>query len=219
MYHEDVSKTNQGIIQHRKVKNKEVVHYANEGNPESCLVRLYKLYQSRPPGRPNGAFYLKPLKNPKADVWFGYSPLGHNVLGNTIRRLFEHAEILGFMRTILCVQQLAATRLFDAGVDEQLIMKRTGHRSVGGVHSYKRVTDNLNMLTSCVLNEQVPPAKKLKEEHEVVESEKAMPVVRTHSPFLTLLDPRISLRTSICIRNCSFTLPCFFCLFSFVFLF
>ena len=114
----------------------------------------------------------------------------------------------------------AATWLFDAGVDEQLIMTRTGHRSVAGVRSYKRVTDNLNMLTSCVLNEQVSPAKKLKEEHEVVESEKAMPVVRTHSPFLTLLDPRISLRTSICILNCSFTLPrFFFCLFSFVFLF
>ena len=56
-----------------------------------------KLYQSRcPPGRPNGAFYLKPLKKPKADVWFGCFPLGHNVLGNTIRRLFEHTEIPGF---------------------------------------------------------------------------------------------------------------------------
>lgn len=62
MYREDVSKTNQGGIQHRKVQNKEVIHYANEGNPERCLVQLYKLYQPCfPPGRPNGAFYLKPL--------------------------------------------------------------------------------------------------------------------------------------------------------------
>ena len=30
MYCEDVSKTNQGDIQHRKVENKEVVHYAND---------------------------------------------------------------------------------------------------------------------------------------------------------------------------------------------
>ena len=154
-----------GGIQHRKVENKVVIHYANEGNPERCLVRLYKLCQSRPPGRPNGAFYLKPLKEPKADVWFGCS-LGHNVLGNTIRRLFEHAEIPRFY-TNHSLRTTAATRLFDAGVDEQLIMKRTGHRSVAGVCSYKRVTDNLNMLTSCILNEQVQPAKKLKEEHEV----------------------------------------------------
>ena len=50
-------------------------------------------------------------------------------------------------------------------------MKRTGHRSVAGVHSYKRVADNLNML----LNDQLPTAKKLKKEHEVVGSGKAMP--------------------------------------------
>ena len=98
MYHEDVSKTNQGGIQHRKVENKEVVHYANEGNPERYLVRLYKPYQSRcPPGRPNWAFYLKLLKKPKADVWFGCSPLGHNVLGNTVRHLFERDEIPGVL--------------------------------------------------------------------------------------------------------------------------
>jgi len=40
--------------------------------------------------------------------------------------------------------------------------ERTGHRSVAGVRSYKRITDNLNILTSWVLNEQVPPVKKLK---------------------------------------------------------
>ena len=34
MYREDVSKTNQGGIQHRKVENKEVVNHVNEGNPE-----------------------------------------------------------------------------------------------------------------------------------------------------------------------------------------
>ena len=83
---------------------------------------------------------------------------------------------------ILCTT--AATRLFDAGVDEQLIMKTTGHRSVAGVRSYKRVTDNLNMLTSSVLNDQLPTAKKLKEEHVVVGSEKAMPTGKNTQPVL-----------------------------------
>ena len=77
------------------------------------------------------------------------------------------------MEILLCTT--AATRLFEVGVDEHLIMKRTGHRSVAGVCSYKRVTDNVNMLTSSVLNDQVPTAKKLKEEHVVVGSEKATP--------------------------------------------
>ena len=80
-------------------------------------------------------------------------------------------EIISFVEILLCTT--AATRLFDAGVYEQLIMKRTGHRSVACVHSYKKVTDDV--LTSSVLNDQVPTAKKLKEEHVVVGSEKAIP--------------------------------------------
>ena len=46
----------------------------------------------------------------------------------------------------------AATRLFEVGVDEQLIMQRTRHRSSDSVHSYKRVTENLKHVTSHVLN-------------------------------------------------------------------
>ena len=46
----------------------------------------------------------------------------------------------------------AATRLFGAGVDEQLIMARTGHSSVSGVHTYKRKVEKLQEITSDVLN-------------------------------------------------------------------
>ena len=45
-----------------------------------------------------------------------------------------------------------ATCLFDSGVDEQLIMNRTGHYSKEGVRAYKRTTTKLNELTSDVLN-------------------------------------------------------------------
>ena len=108
MSQEDVSKSNQGGIQHRKVENKEVIHYANEGDPERCLVWLYKLYQSRcPPGRPNGAFYLKPLKK-KQRLMFGLDVL----LLDTI--LWEIPFVVSlnvlkyqdFLQIILSVQQL-----------------------------------------------------------------------------------------------------------------
>ena len=45
-----------------------------------------------------------------------------------------------------------ATRLFDAEVDEQLIMSRTGHSSTDGVRGYKRASTKLKKLTSDVLN-------------------------------------------------------------------
>ena len=46
----------------------------------------------------------------------------------------------------------AATRLFEAKVDEQLIMHRTGHSTTSGVRSYKRVGEKLRAVTSDVLN-------------------------------------------------------------------
>ena len=153
IYREDVSKTNQGGLQHRKCQKKEVIHYANENDHERCLVRLYKLYQSRcPEGRPKGAFYLKPLDNPKADVWFSKHAIGHNTLTKTIKRLCETAGIKGYF-TNHSLRTTAATRLFEAGLDEQLIMQRTGHRSVQGVRSYKRMTETLKKRTSDVLND------------------------------------------------------------------
>ena len=49
---------------------------------------------------------------------------------------------LGFFTNYsLCTT--AATRLFEARLDEQLIMLRTGHRSTAGVRSYKRTTSML----------------------------------------------------------------------------
>ena len=44
-----------------------------------------------------------------------------------------------------------ATRLFEANVDEQLIMQRTGHMS-NAVREYKRVGQQLREETSDVLN-------------------------------------------------------------------
>lgn len=49
----------------------------------------------------------------------------------------------------------AATKLFGVGVDEQLIMARTGHSSVSGVYTYKRKVEKLQ-ITSDVLNTCMP---------------------------------------------------------------
>ena len=42
--------------------------------------------------------------------------------------------------------------MFQGGVDEQLIMSRTGHRSIEGVRAYKRISDEQRMELSHVLN-------------------------------------------------------------------
>ena len=55
------------------------------------------------------------------------------------------------LRAIL-LRATSATRLCTAGADEQLIMERTGHRSVDGVRSYKRTSDTLRQDVSNILN-------------------------------------------------------------------
>ena len=151
-YTESVSKSNQGGLLHRKKVPKQVIHHSNVEDPERCVVRLYRLYNSRcPKDRPDNAFYLKPLVKPRTDVWYQRMAIGHNALAQTIPRLFREVDLKGHY-TNHSLRATAATRLFTAGVDEQLIMSRTGHSSSCGVRLYKRVTGKLQEMTSAVLN-------------------------------------------------------------------
>ena len=72
------------------------------------------------------------LKKPKGNVWYSKASVGHKN---------NHS-----------LRVTTATRLFQSGVDEQLIMDLTGHRSVSGVRTYKRISDNQKEELSNILN-------------------------------------------------------------------
>ena len=78
-------------------------------------------------------------------------PDGHNLLQQTVPKLMKEAGYDGYY-TNYTLRVTTATRLFDEGVDEQLIVDRTGHSSTDGVSTYKRTSDKLKELTSDVLN-------------------------------------------------------------------
>ena len=119
VYTEDKSKTNQGGHNHAP---KSVTHYENKSNPKCCLVQLFKNYNSRcPSDRPDGALYLTPLKWPKGNIWFQRSPVGHNTLSKMISRMMSSAKIPGNYSNH-SLGSTATTRLFNAHIDEQLIM-------------------------------------------------------------------------------------------------
>ena len=173
VFTEFVSKTNQGGLLHRKKQPKQVTHHVNVESSDRCLVRMFKLYNSRcPADRPDDAFYLRPLSRPKGDVWYQRSPVGHNTLGSTIPRLFKAAGISGHF-TNHSLRATSATRMFDAGLDEQLIMSCTGHSSTGGVRSYKRVTEQLQEKTSKILNAR-PQMTSTETMHEMKPSTESM---------------------------------------------
>ena len=117
-----------------------------------CIVQLYKLYNAKcPHDGPDDAFYLKPLSKPTGDTWFQARSVGHNILGGVVKRLCASAGLQGHF-TNHSLRATAATRLFEAGVDEQLIMQRTGHSTTAGICSYKQVGEKLHSITSDVLN-------------------------------------------------------------------
>ena len=96
VYTEDISKTNQGGLLHRDKAPKKVTHYMNVDCPQKCLVRLFKLYNTKcPADRPANAFYLKPLKHPRGEIWYQKSPMGHNALGNIVSKIMKSANIPG----------------------------------------------------------------------------------------------------------------------------
>ena len=140
LYRETLSKNKPAGLKGRNQRKKEVIQHANIQNPAWCPVRLFKLYQTLcPKDQPKGAFYLKPLVSPGPDCWFSRVPVGWNQLQNTIARLCKEAGFQGFY-TNHSLRATTATRLYAKGVDEQLIMERTGHSSTTAVRSYKRTT-------------------------------------------------------------------------------
>ena len=135
IYTENVSKNNPGELYIRKIKPKVVIHHVNVQNPARCCVTFYKAYTAHRPKAENmqqNAFYLAPIRSPKSHVWYSTSPVGYHTLSNTVTRLCKSASVDGF-KTNHSLRETAATRLVSEGINEQLIMMPTGHRSIDGV--------------------------------------------------------------------------------------
>ena len=104
-----------------------------------------------PTDRPEDAIYLKPLTIPREDQWYSKVPLGHNILSQIVQKICTKADIIG-RHTNRSLRATTATRLYQHGVDKQLIMEHTGHRSVAGVRSYKCTSYEQKQAVSNVLH-------------------------------------------------------------------
>ena len=154
VYTKSASKNNPGGLKHRKVTTKQVTHFANTECPLRCFVQLYKQYCShRPDNVKDDAFYLSPMPNAKGNIWYKRQAIGIHTLAGTVKRLCELGGIAGY-KTNHSLRVTAATRLFRSGMDEQLIMERTGHRSTDGVRAYKRSSLEQQALVSHVVNRE-----------------------------------------------------------------
>ncbi|CAC5399500.1 unnamed protein product [Mytilus coruscus] len=112
----------------------------NTDCPERCIINMYQKYVSlRPNEGKCQAFYLRSKKYPTSDEWYDDCPIGVHQLQKTVSELCKGAEFSGNF-TNHSLRATAATRLYVAGVDEQLIAEKTGHRS-SAVRGYKRTCE------------------------------------------------------------------------------
>lgn len=143
---------NENGLKHRKIEPKVVTHYDNSDNSTRCFVNLHEFYVNHCPPfdekkkiRP---FYLTALKKLKGNIWYSNVSVGHNTLATTTNRICGAAGISGY-KTNHSLRVTAATRLFQAGIDEQMTMKQTGHRSIEGVRVQVSVT--LDILSETII--------------------------------------------------------------------
>lgn len=123
-----------------------------------CLADLFEKYLNALGNR--GFFFRRPLKD---GLRYSEAVVGINKLKTFVSFMCKKAGIEGNF-TNHSGKRTCATMLFDAGIDEQEIMSRTGHRSEKGLRQYKRATPAVMARTSVVLDPPQCPAKRIETE-------------------------------------------------------
>ena len=101
---------------------------------------MFYLYHSKMPLKKKcAALYLQPKKNWASDgVWYEDCAMGVNSLRDTVKNMCKAVGFKGNF-TNHSLRSMSATRMYESGVEEQVIAEITGHRSLC-VHSYKRTS-------------------------------------------------------------------------------
>ncbi len=158
LYREDArTKTNQGGLSGRKYVPKSVKIYPSD-NFDRDPVRLFEKYVGLLPSEAKSStLYKYALKSTRLSPvqWYADKPIGVNALKKTVKELTKQAGLVGHY-TNHSLQSTAATRMYNQGLDEQVIKEVTGHKS-DAVQAYKRMSDNLLKAASNVIGGKSEP--------------------------------------------------------------
>ncbi len=148
-------KNNQGGIKDMWHKPKVVKAYENLTNPDCCIVHIFEKYMGLHPNahpKYRQDLYLRPLSrvpdNPRMP-WFSCQPMGIHSIQSVLSGICAWGGLKG-KHTNHTLKATAATRLYEKGVEEQLIQERLGNSSEA-VRSYKRTSTQQNVEISKIL--------------------------------------------------------------------
>ena len=145
----------QGGLKQRKIQFKDLKIYARPDLGDRCAVALFVAYFGFVPD--TGPLYRKPIgSNPPK---YSKQVIGRNKLSGLVKEMCAKAGLSGNFANhsgkVTC-----ATQLFAENIDEQLMMRQTGHRSTA-VRSYKRPTAKHDDIVSSILQPPAPKSIKL----------------------------------------------------------
>ncbi|XP_061186495.1 uncharacterized protein LOC133194575 [Saccostrea echinata] len=165
------NKTYKGGLNQRHISPKTIKHVFSD--PKLFLIyeeyiQLVRMISTDENG--SEPFYRRPLENKNNLKTFSKQCLGVNKLSKLMKSICEEGGLKGAFSNH-SGKRTCATQLYQAGIQEQEIMGRTGHRSVQSVRKYKRPSGEMLEEISNVLE---PPVKREKVEMEVSESTERM---------------------------------------------
>ena len=155
-YYEHGSKNHQGGV--LDTSDGKVVTIVHRPNQSRCHVALLDFYLSKVPPEciaNDSKFYLHPLPfTPTGSrPWFYADPVGIQKIKTVVKDMCHDSGFQGNF-TNHSLRATGATTLFDAGVPEAIIQKRSGHKSTAALRMYERVTSEQELVVSNILQSQ-----------------------------------------------------------------
>ena len=152
----------------------KIVPIVATGN-HNCHVNILNFYLSKVPKNVRdrgGPFYLSPLPfTPTGNrPWFFDDPLSLTKLKGLLKKMCNDAHVEGNF-TNHSLRATGATLLFDAGVPEMIVQKRTGHRSLDALRTYERVTPRQELEVAQILSNPTVVSSTPPQEHANISEE------------------------------------------------
>ena len=120
---------------------------------EAKIIQLQLVINGVQEGKSTeSSFYFQPLSKPKPHVWFFLQSVGHNKLEGVVKGIMSAAGFVGNFSNH-SLRASTTTRLYRAGVSEQLITEQTGHRS-NAIDAYRRTSHIQKRDVSRVISRQ-----------------------------------------------------------------
>ncbi|XP_076109599.1 uncharacterized protein KIAA1958-like [Mytilus galloprovincialis] len=157
------SKTFSGRLNQLHVKSKDIKHFCPKTKDRCCIAEYYEKYLAALGNR--GPFYRRPLAG--SSIRYGEQAVGISKLKGFMREITSKAGLQGNF-TNHSGKRSCATQLYTAGIPEQEMMSRTGHRTETAVRKYKRSSNEILPEVSDVLN---PPMKREKPGNALLEND------------------------------------------------